>query len=197
MHAAACGNDEGHTLAGVGILATCDANGFLIKKLIKNSPSEWVSGSLLPGDRLVAIDGQDLSEKTLTEVTALLTGPPNTKATIEAKRDMKRPSYAVTLRRAGMESNTRPTSELCKQAVCAITEMRIQVSKIDQKDTEACKIAAALRDAQAAAKLHETEIDSLRQQLKSVKKGEKETDNDLEYVKKECKDWQSRTHEHE
>jgi uncharacterized protein YlxW (UPF0749 family) len=75
--------------------------------------------------------------------------------------------------------------------------MRIQVSKIDQKDTEACKIAAALRDAQAAAKLHETEIDSLRQQLNSVKKGEKETDNDLEYVKKECKDWQSRTHEHE
>jgi len=173
MHAAACGNDEGHTLAGAGILATCDANGFLIKKLIKKSPSEWVSGSLLPGDCLVAIDGQDLSEKTLTEVTALLTGPPNTKVTIEAKRDMKRPSYAVTLRRAGMESDTRPTSEICKQAVCVITEMRIQVSKIDQKDTEACKIAAALRDAQAAAKLHETEIDSLRQQLNSVKRGKK------------------------
>ena len=204
MHGAACGDDEGHRLAGVGIVPTSDMGGFRIKRLIKNSPSEWVSGSLLPGDRLLAIDGQNLAEKTLTEVSAMLTGPPNTKVTVEAQREGRQNKYVVTLRRAGKEGDTRPVQEMCSDAVDAIKEMRRQAAEIDQKDAEMRKLAAALREAKAAATQHEAntkslqeDMNNLKHQLASREREIKDHVRDFEYAKKELREWQARAQERE
>ena len=204
MHGAACGDDDGHRLAGVGIVAISDVSGFRIKRLLKNSPSEWVSGSLLPGDRLLAIDGQDLADKTLSEVSAMLTGPPNTKVTVEGQRDGKNSRYVVTLRRAGKEGDTRPVQEMCSEAVDAIKDMRKQVSQVDQKDAEIRKLATALREAQAAGAQHEAnakslqeDMNKLKQQLASGEQKIKDQDRELENRTTELREWQARAQERE
>ena len=204
IHEAACGDDESHKLAGVGIVVSSDVEGFCIRKLLKNSPSELVSGSLLPGDRLLTIDGQDLRDKSLSEVSAMLTGPPNTKVTVEAQRDSKHNKYAVTLRRAGKEGDTRPMNELCKEAINAIQQMRTEALDIDQKDTEIRKLAAAVQESKAAVALHEAnaqrmqeEMTKLKRQLSGAEQNMKDKDRDIADASKLCKEWQARAQERE
>lgn len=167
MHRAACGG-HGQSqagVAGVGITVSSDAGGFRVKGLRKNSPADWVSGTLLAGDRLLAIDGQTLVDKALSEVTALLTGPPNSKVTVEGQRDGSRHPYVITLRRAGKENTSSSVPELCKEALEAIQQMRQQASEAEMKDAQTRKLAGDLCDAQQAAQLHEADAASSRQEL--------------------------------
>jgi len=197
MHGAACGNDEGHALAGVGITVVSDMGGFRIKKLLSNSPAEWVSGSLLAGDRLLAINGHALADKTLGQVTTLLTGPPNSKVTIEGQRDTRRLPYTVTLRRAGKEGSSKPARELCAEALDAIKQMREQVSEVEEKD-------ANMRKLQKAASLHESNAASLQQQLNkmqqelvSANQTMKDQDAYLQVQQENGRKWQARAQDHE
>lgn len=193
-------------LSGVGIQVTSSMGGFRIKNLLKNSPSELVSGSLRVGDLILAIDGQEVANKTLGQVTAMLTGPLNTKVTVEGQRDQKHTMnrYVVTMRRAGREGDTRPASEMCKEAVDAIKEMRKRTAETDQQEAEMRKLATALRDAQAAAKQHENnaknlqeEVDKLKQQLGKTQEKVEEKEADLEQSRKASTEWQLRAQERE
>ena len=205
LHEAACNGNEDHSLAGVGIQVTSDIGGFRIKKLLKNSPSDMVSGSLTTGDRLLTIDGQDLSDKTLSEVTAMLTGPTNTKVTIEGQRDgtrTPRAPYVVSLRRAGKEGDTRPVSEICKDALEAIKEMREKNDLAEKTDAKVRRLAAALDQAQSDCQLERTnaqkmqeELGKQRQIIAAAEKRAKDHDKEFEKCRHECKQLQSQLKE--
>lgn len=89
-----------HTNSYVGIGVTIktleDNSGFEIQKVSPNGPAK--EGGLLPGDVIVAVEGQRVSQLGIAEAQAMITGEPDTKVKVTVLRDGKETDYELTRR---------------------------------------------------------------------------------------------------
>ena len=86
-------------LTGVGIRVEADAKSGYIRVLspIENSPA--FDAGVLPGDQIIKVDGEDIHNRSLEEVTGRIKGDPGTKVVLTIHRGDLEP-FDVTLTRA-------------------------------------------------------------------------------------------------
>ena len=85
--------------AGVGMAVTLypEDNSVIVMTVFRGSPAE--EAGLLPGDRLLEVDGEDISDKRLDEVTALVKGTPGTQVRLGILRGDDVFSITITRQR--------------------------------------------------------------------------------------------------
>lgn len=85
------------TVAGVGITASMDSDGYmLVGKVYEGSTA--ASAGILPGDLIIKVDDINLSADTYTEAEALLIGEAGTKVTLKVRRDGEDTEMEITRR---------------------------------------------------------------------------------------------------
>lgn len=85
------------TVAGVGITASMDSDGYmLVGKVYEGSTA--ASAGILPGDLIIKVDDINLSADTYTEAEALLIGEAGTKVTLKLRRDGEDTEMEITRR---------------------------------------------------------------------------------------------------
>ena len=78
---------------GIGAAVEYKEENAKISTVYKNSPAQ--KAGLEAGDQLVAIDGQDVKGKTLSQITKMIKGKENTKVSIKISRDGNEKNYEV------------------------------------------------------------------------------------------------------
>ena len=78
---------------GIGAAVEYKEENAKISTVYKNSPAQ--KAGLEVGDQLVAIDGQDVKGKTLSQITKMIKGKENTKVSIKISRDGNEKNYEV------------------------------------------------------------------------------------------------------
>lgn len=85
------------TVAGVGVLASMDSDGYmLVNKVYDSSTAE--SAGILPGDLIIKVDDINLSADTYSQAEALLIGDAGTKVTLTVRRDNEDTEMEITRR---------------------------------------------------------------------------------------------------
>lgn len=85
------------TVAGVGITASMDSDGYmLVGKVYEGSTA--ASAGILPGDLIIKVDDINLSADTYAEAEALLIGEAGTKVTLKVRRDGEDTEMEITRR---------------------------------------------------------------------------------------------------
>lgn len=85
------------TVAGVGITASMDSDGYmLVGKVYEGSTA--ASAGILPGDLIIKVDDINLSADTYAESEALLIGEAGTKVTLKVRRDGEDTEMEITRR---------------------------------------------------------------------------------------------------
>ena len=69
---------------GITIQVTEDSQGFLVTKVTEGGPAD--QAGMLPGDRIVAVDGTDVRQMDVNETSALVKGEENTQVQITVDR---------------------------------------------------------------------------------------------------------------
>ncbi len=80
-------NDAGGTMCGIGIVISIDKNGgeCIINEILKDSPAE--RSGLLAGDVILAVDGNDVTGMTATDISMLTKGSPDTSVRLTVERE--------------------------------------------------------------------------------------------------------------
>jgi carboxyl-terminal processing protease len=91
------------SFAGIGVLLSRpqDAQPPLIAEIFPSSPA--ASSGLKRGDRIVSVDGQDVTGKTVAEIAQLIRGPLNTDVRVQVRRLSSPQPLEFTLRRAQVQ----------------------------------------------------------------------------------------------
>ena len=85
------------TVAGVGITASMDSNGYmLVTKVHEGSTAS--SAGILPNDIIIKVDDINLTSETYTQAEALLIGDAGTKVTLTVRRDSEDTEMEITRR---------------------------------------------------------------------------------------------------
>ena len=85
------------TVAGVGISASMDSDGYmLVGKVYEGSTA--ASAGILPGDLIIKVDDIDLSADTYSDAEALLIGEAGTKVTLKVRRNGEDTEMEITRR---------------------------------------------------------------------------------------------------
>lgn len=85
------------TVAGVGITASMDSDGYmLVGKVYEGSTA--ASAGILPGDLIIKVDDINLSADTYADAEALLIGEAGTKVTLKVRRDGEDTEMEITRR---------------------------------------------------------------------------------------------------
>ena len=85
------------TVAGVGVVASMDSDGYmLVNKVYESSTAE--SAGILPGDLIIKVDDINLSADTYSQAEALLIGEAGTKVTLTVRRDNEDTEMEITRR---------------------------------------------------------------------------------------------------
>lgn len=88
---------SGNVIAGVGITATMDNDGYmLVSKVLEGSTAS--SAGILPGDLIIKVDDINLSADTYAEAESLLIGDAGTKVTLTVRRDSEDTEMEITRR---------------------------------------------------------------------------------------------------
>jgi len=98
---------------GVGVVLREGINGILIEDLIKGGPAHR-SGKIAPGDRIIEIDGEEISSKSYEEVLKSMQGKGNKELRLGLQRDPSEKIHEVYLIREKImmnEDRLRYTSE--------------------------------------------------------------------------------------
>jgi len=84
------------TYAGIGMLVTMDPDNaqVIVVNVFSGSPAE--DSGLLPGDRILEVDGVSMSGKPLEEVTSLVKGRPGTRVRLGLLRDGENFNITIT-----------------------------------------------------------------------------------------------------
>lgn len=85
------------TVAGVGITASMDSDGYMLVGKVYDG-STAASAGILPGDLIIKVDDINLSADTYTEAEALLIGEAGTKVTLKVRRDGEDTEMEITRR---------------------------------------------------------------------------------------------------
>ena len=91
------------TFGGVGVVIAQDGDHTLVVRLIDEGPAE--RAGLLPGDRILSLNGEDVVGTGLDYVAALLKGEPGSRIRVGILREDGK-EYAYTLMRQLIEVNT-------------------------------------------------------------------------------------------
>lgn len=78
---------------GIGAAVEYKEENAKISTVYKNSPAQ--KAGLEVGDQLIAIDGQDVKGKTLSQITKMIKGKENTKVSIKISRDGNEKTYEM------------------------------------------------------------------------------------------------------
>ena len=79
---------------GVTIQVTEDASGFLVTKVNENGPAD--QAGMIPGDKIVAVDGTDVRGWEVNDTSALVKGEENTTVDITVDREGEQITLTVT-----------------------------------------------------------------------------------------------------
>ena len=85
------------SLCGVGIIISSDKNNdtCIISDVLKNSPAE--KAGLKAGDKIISVDGNNISGLSVSDISALTKGKNNTKVVISIYRDgLGEKSFEIT-----------------------------------------------------------------------------------------------------
>ncbi len=86
-----------NTVAGVGITASMDSNGYmLVTKVHEGSTAS--SAGILPNDIIIKVDDINLTSETYAQAEALLIGDAGTKVTLTVRRDSEDTEMEITRR---------------------------------------------------------------------------------------------------
>lgn len=85
------------TVAGVGITASMDSDGYMLVGKVYDG-STAASAGILPGDLIIKVDDINLSADTYAEAEALLIGEAGTKVTLKVRRDGEDTEMEITRR---------------------------------------------------------------------------------------------------
>ena len=85
------------TVAGVGITASMDSDGYMLVGKVYDG-STAASAGILPGDLIIKVDDINLSADTYAESEALLIGEAGTKVTLKGRRDGEDTEMEITRR---------------------------------------------------------------------------------------------------
>lgn len=85
------------TVAGVGITASMDSDGYMLVGKVYDG-STAASAGILPGDLIIKVDDINLSADTYAESEALLIGEAGTKVTLKVRRDGEDTEMEITRR---------------------------------------------------------------------------------------------------
>lgn len=100
---------------GIGVTLEKRIQGVFIARLVKGGPAEK-SGLVKAGDRVIKIDGVDVSDEPLNEV-------------IDKLRDDSKPSVSLVLKRAEMEGKEIEISATLSREMIAVDEGRVDVER--------------------------------------------------------------------
>ncbi len=90
--------DTSGRFVGVGVEVEVQPPGLLIVRVLERSPA--AKAGILPGDRLLAIDGRETREIRLDEVMRRMRGEPGTPIRLRLQRPSRGTSFELTLSRA-------------------------------------------------------------------------------------------------
>lgn len=82
---------------GVTIRVTEEGNGFTVLQVEPDGPAK--NGGILPGDIIVAVDGQSVAQLGVNEAADMVSGPENTDVKITVERDGKNITFTLTRKR--------------------------------------------------------------------------------------------------
>lgn len=85
------------TVAGVGITASMDSDGYMLVGKVYDG-STAASAGILPGDLIIKVDDINLSADTYSDAEALLIGEAGTKVTLKVRRDGEDTEMEITRR---------------------------------------------------------------------------------------------------
>ena len=85
------------TVAGVGISASMDSDGYMLVNKVYDG-STAASAGILPGDLVIKVDDINLSAETYADAEALLIGEAGTKVTLKVRRDGEDTEMEITHR---------------------------------------------------------------------------------------------------
>ncbi len=85
------------TVAGVGISASMDSDGYMLVNKVYDG-STAASAGILPGDLVIKVDDINLSAETYADAEALLIGEAGTKVTLKVRRDGEDTEMEITRR---------------------------------------------------------------------------------------------------
>ncbi len=85
--------------AGIGIVVSVDQNDNLITVVSPFEDSPGEKAGILPGDKIVKVDGKEVWGDKLNEAVKMMKGPPGTEVTISIVRDKSLPSKDITIKR--------------------------------------------------------------------------------------------------
>lgn len=77
-------NDAGGTMCGIGIVISIDSGECVINDILDDSPAE--GSGLMIGDVILAVDGKDVSGMSVTDISMLTKGNPDTSVNLTVKR---------------------------------------------------------------------------------------------------------------
>jgi len=83
--------------AGVGMVVTTDANDRIVTVLVVYPKTPGERAGLLPGDKIVAVNGLDVTNSRLEEVTAMTKGKPGTKVNLTILRQSEDRTFDVDI----------------------------------------------------------------------------------------------------
>lgn len=82
---------------GVTIRVTEEGNGFTVLQVEPDGPAK--NGGILPGDIIVAVDGQSVAQLGVNEAADMVSGPENTDVKITVERDGENITFTLTRKR--------------------------------------------------------------------------------------------------
>lgn len=88
--------DKNNSYVGIGVTIQQAENGYLVVQVSKEGPAQ--QAGILPGDIIVAVDGQSVAELTMDEGKELVRGPEGTDVSITVQREGQEHTFTITRR---------------------------------------------------------------------------------------------------
>ena len=93
----AVSNANDKPIVGIGVVIRSENGELVVRGLVPNAPSSYAD--LLPGDRIVGVDGQPTSTMSTNDATALIRGPAGVPVTLVVERAGERRPPVTIVRR--------------------------------------------------------------------------------------------------
>ncbi|CAM4012794.1 S41 family peptidase [Paenibacillus alkaliterrae] len=123
---------------GIGAEIREEEGEYVISGLTKGAPAE--RGGLLPGDTLIAVDGQKISGKSFQELLGIIRGEEGTDVSLQVQRPNQTELISLTLKREAIPIHS-VTAELLEEGIAHVT-----ISRFAEKTAE--EFEGALKELQ-------------------------------------------------
>ncbi len=115
---------------GIGAMIRKDSNYVVITEPYQNSPAH--KAGLKAGDIIISVDGNDIKDKTTSQVSDILKGQPNTEIALEIQRPGNQKNINITVKREEIKLNSVPYSGIVADSVGYIILSRFTQNASDE-----------------------------------------------------------------